>query len=203
MLIWIALAVALLILIVLAWRFLGNCPIAYRGLKLVDTKRFLEGFLLQLEVGSVLDLERESGPGFLQLALIDRRSGVEELEFGLLDAEWSRDRFDLVYNALRAAGHNCRLETASGNQEIPRFLRVQIRGKREELIQKAIQVLILAADQLGFDPQDRYALRMKGAISTEYQLSLADQMEQIPRANFIPRAIGGWLRRAATKKRRE
>ena len=51
MLIWITLATALLILVVLALRYLGDRPISYRGLLLVDTKRFLESFLLQMGFG--------------------------------------------------------------------------------------------------------------------------------------------------------
>jgi hypothetical protein len=44
-------------------------PIAYSGLLLTDLKRFVEGFLLQSAPGSVFALERETKPGFLQLAL--------------------------------------------------------------------------------------------------------------------------------------
>ncbi len=203
MLIWITLATALLILVVLALRFLGDRPISYRGLLLVDTKRFLESFLLQMGVGSVFVLEREPGPGFLQLALTDRHSEVEELEFGLPDAGWCRERFVLVHTALETAEHNCRLEVDRDNIAVPRFLRVRIKGNREELTPRLIQVLTLAAGQLGFDSEDRYTLRMKGSISSEYQRGLADQMEQMPRGGLIARTLAAWLRRSAKTDQEE
>lgn len=193
MLTWITLTIALLILIVVVWRLWGNRPISYRGLKLVDTQRYLESFVLQLNVGSVFVVERESGPGFLQLALTDRRHNGQELEFGLPHAEWSREQFDLVHNAMEAAGHICRLEAEPGNMAIPRFLRVRIVGNREELTARAIQVLELAAGQLGFHPEDRYTLQMKGSFSSEYLGKLADQMEHLPRGGVIARPTRCWV----------
>jgi hypothetical protein len=193
----------LLIFVAVAVRRLRDRPIPYRELLLVDANRFLESFLQQLDVGSVFVLERESGPGFLQLAVTDRRSDREELEFGLPDAGWCRERFDLVHNAMEAAGHICHVEADSGNIAIPRFLRVRIRGNREELTPMLIQVLTLAAGQLGFDSEDRYTLRMKGSISSEYQRNLAEQLEQMPRRGRIGRALAAWLRRSAKKHQRE
>ena len=54
--------------VLLRW---ANQPMAYSGLLLADSERFLNGFLLQFSTGSVCFFDRESGPGFLQLAMVN------------------------------------------------------------------------------------------------------------------------------------
>src|SRR5690242_8557277 len=82
-----------------AWRA-AHRPLPYRHLLLPQVERFLDVFLHQGGDGSVLMLSRESGAGFLQLALISRRGDKERLEFGLPDVDWSADHFDAVREAL-------------------------------------------------------------------------------------------------------
>lgn len=77
---------------------------------LSDITRFVEGFLLREGAGAVFLLERESGPGFLQLAITRRLADHEDVEFGLPDAVWSRNHFDLVHAAMENAGHTCSVE---------------------------------------------------------------------------------------------
>jgi hypothetical protein len=197
--IWFLVAILLLIFVVVAMRRLGERPIPYRELLLVDANRFLESFLQQSDVGSVFVMERESGPGFLQLAVTDRRSDRGELEFGLPDAGWCQGRFEFVHKAMETAGHTCRLEANPGNLAIPRFLRVRIRGNRDELTPMSIQVLTLAAGQLGFGSEDRYTLRMNATISSDYLQDLGEQLEQMPRGDSIGRALAAWMRRLAKK----
>ena len=201
--IWFLVAIVLLIIVVVPMRRLGERPIPYRALLLVDANRFLESFLQQSDAGSVFVLERESGPGFLQLAVTDRRRSHREIEFGLPDAEWCRGRFDFVHKAMETAGHTCRLEANPGNLAVPRFLRVRIRGNRDELTPVLIQVLTLAAGPLGFDSQDRYTLRMNATIGAKYMRDLAEQLEQMPRGGSIGRALAAWLLRSAKKHHRE
>jgi hypothetical protein len=200
--IWFLAAIVLLIMVVVVMRRLGERPIPYRALLLVDANRFLESFLQQSDVGSVFVLERESGPGFLQLAVTDRRRSHREIEFGLPDAEWCRGRFDFVHKAMETEGHTCRLEANHGNL-VPRFLRVRIGGNHDELTPVLIQVLTLAAGELGFDTEDRYTLRMNATISAEYMRDLAEQLEQMPRGGGIGRALAAWLLRSAKKDHRE
>lgn len=80
-----------------------NKPLPRRGVLLADLKRYVESFLLQLAAGSVLLMERESKPGFLQLAILERRDQRLGVEFGLPDADWSHDQFDLVHELLETA----------------------------------------------------------------------------------------------------
>jgi hypothetical protein len=56
-----------------------------------------------------------------------------------------------------------------------------------------LRLLELAASRLAFAVDDRYTLRMAGAISPEYQKKLAAQLEQLPRARLIGRMFAKWL----------
>jgi len=118
------------VVVLLRW---ANQPIAYRGLLLADSERFLHDFLLQFSTGSVCFFDRESGPGFLQLAIGERHGEQLEVEFGVPDAEWSREQFNSVHAAMDNAGHRNHVQTNLGNNDIPRFLRVYIQGNRREL----------------------------------------------------------------------
>jgi hypothetical protein len=200
--IWFIVGILILAVLVVVLLRLGGQPIAYRGLLLTDMDRFLKSFLQQSGAGSNFILERESGPEFLQLAVTGRRGDRLEVEFGLPDAAWSQKRFDLVHAAVGSAGYSYHVETNSGNMDIPRFLRVQIRGNRHELTLVLLHVLELAASQLEFEAKDRYTLRMSGPISSEYQQELATQLEQLPRSGRVGHALAAWLRRSAGTRQR-
>ena len=196
---WLIVGIALLTLVAVGLLRLLNRPIAYRGLRLSETERFLKGFLLQNGRGSVLFLERESGPGFLQLAVRERRGDWQEIEFGLPDAEWSREHFDLVHRAIVNEGHANDVETNDDNKDIPRFLRVYLEGNRDELIPVLLGFLELTVNLLEFKKDDTYNLRMIGDISSDYQNELAGELEQLPHTDLIVRKLAAWLRRSASR----
>lgn len=191
------------VVVLLRW---ANQPIAYRGLLLADSERFLHDFLLQFSTGSVCffdrESNRESSPGFFQLAIGARHGEQLEVEFGVPDAEWSRDKFDLVHAAIDSAGHRNHVQTNLGNNDIPRFLRVYLQGNRRELPFLLREVLELAAKQLEFRMEDRYTFRMSGTVSYEYQRELATQLEQLPRNHRIAGILAAWLRRSARTRSR-
>jgi len=174
-----------------------NKPIAYRGLLLTDIKRFVEGFLHQLGPGSVLLLEHETRRGFLQLAIVDRRDQWLKVEYGLPDADWSRDQFDQVHDAMENAGYSIEVETNEGNEQIPRFLRVYVEGNRSDLTVALLQVLETAANKLEFGVEDRYTLQVMGEAAPEYTDELATRLEQSPRGGgLFGRTITKFLRRS-------
>jgi hypothetical protein len=178
-----------------------NKPLAYRGLLLTDLKRFVETFLHQLRPGSVLLLERETKPGFLQLAISERRDQWREVEFGLPDAEWSHSQFDVVHAAMQSAGYSTEIEINEGNEQVPRFLRVYVEGNREDLTITLLQLLETAANKLEFAVEDRYTLQMMGETAPEYTRELATQLEQLPRGGWFTNMLGKYLRRSANRPR--
>jgi len=191
--------IALLTLVAVGLLRLASRPIAYRGLHLSDTERFLKGFLLQNGRGSVLFLDRESGPGFLQVAVRAHRGPWLEIEFGLPELDWSREHFDLVHRAIVNEGHANDVEANDDNKDIPRFLRVYLEGNRDELIHVLLGVLELTANLLEFKKDDTYTLRMMGDIGSEVKIELAGELEQLPHTNLIVRKLAAWLRRSASR----
>lgn len=175
-------------------------PIAYRGLLLTDIRRYVESFLLQLGPGSVLVLERETKPGFLQLAITERRDQWRRVEFGLPDDEWSTRVFDPVHTALASAGYDTHVETNDGNRRIPRFLRVHVEGNYHDLTLTLMQVLAIAANKLEFGVTDRYTLQMLGQIDPEHTRELAAKLEQLPRRSWFNSALAKYARRLGNRK---
>lgn len=176
-----------------------NKPIAYRGLLLTDLKRFLDSFLTSLAPGSVFLLERETKPGFLQLAMIERRDQWRKIEFGLPDDEWSHNQFDLVHAAMQGAGYSTQVETNEGNKQIPRFLRVYVEGNTDDLAIVLLQLFETAANQLQFGTQDRYTLQMLGETAPEYTRDVANRLEQLPRGGWFTRILAKFLRNSAKR----
>lgn len=196
---WIVSGIAVLLLFAIGVLRRAGQPIAYRGLHLTEINRFVDSFLEQAGAGSVLSLERESGPGFLQIAVVNRRGDRDELEFGLPDTHWSHAAFDSVRKALEASGCLCILEADSSNAVVPGFLRARFHGHRAELTSQVLEVFSLAAGCLGFNSEARYTLRMSATISPEYQRELADRLDSTTRGSRIARTMAAWLRRSSER----
>jgi hypothetical protein len=192
--IWIMIGAAVLLLfaVVFGLRRAGR-PIPYRGVHLAEVHRFVDSFLNQSGASSVFILERESGPGFLQIAVVDRLGGREQLELGLPDTEWSHSKFDSVKDALEAAGCFCTIDANSPPRVIQRFLRARFRGDHAELTSRVVAILSLVAATLGFSLDERYTLRMTGPTSPEYLRELANAIERTP--GPIGHILASWLRR--------
>jgi hypothetical protein len=172
-----------------------NKPLPHRGVLLADAKRYVESFLLQLAPGSVLLMERESKSGFLQLAILERRDQRLGVEFGLPDADWSHDQFELVHYAMDSAGYSTEVETNEDNEQVPRFLRVYVEGDRKDLTITLLELLETAASKLGFGVDDQYTVQMQGETDPQYIDDLATQLEQSPRRPWFGRTLAKFIRR--------
>lgn len=197
---WIWFIIGFILLLGVAVVFLrwAGKPIPYRGLELSNTEKFLNSFLQQLDTGSVFVLERESGAGFLQLAIREHKGDRLVVEFGIPDAEWSREHFDSLQAVMRNAGYSNQIESNASNNAVPRFLRVLIKGSRNELTAASLLVLQLAAKELEFKTDERYTLRMSGSASSEYQQELATQLEQLPTSGQFGHLLAKLLRRGTS-----
>ena len=172
-----------------------NKPLPHRGVLLTNVERYVKDFLHQFASGSVLLMERESKPGFLQLAILERRDQRVGVEFGLPDADWSHDQFDLVHYAIDSAGYSTEVETNEGNEQVPRFLRVYVEGERKDLTITLLELLETAASKLGFGVDDQYTLQMQGETDPEYVDELATKLEQSPRRPWFGRTLAKFIRR--------
>jgi len=112
--------------------------------------------------GGFFIADRETGPGFLQLALRDYGHMQCTLEFGLPETDWSAERFDAVVAGLKSARFEPTVDHGRGS--VSRFLRVVIAGPEPHVIQRADQLLALAARDLGWSEGVRFRVKFGGAI---------------------------------------
>jgi hypothetical protein len=110
-------------------------------------------------------LEREDGPGFFQLELIENgRDRV--LEFGLPDVVWTGDVFTKVERSLLSAGFFPRVERATGCAKVRRFLRVPTSGTGWRAAEETQRLLAVVADALGWGTEGWFTVRFEGNPTT-------------------------------------
>jgi hypothetical protein len=102
-----------LLLIVAFWHW-GKRPIYRRKVPVDGLQVSIDSFLVQTSPGSVLTLDRESGPGFLQLRLASTTAEWQTVEFGLPRTGWSADAFEGLTARLQQSGFAPELESSSG-----------------------------------------------------------------------------------------
>jgi hypothetical protein len=152
---------ALLIGAVAFWWF-GKQPVTHRRIPLSGLHRFVASLPAQMASGGFFIADRESGPGFLQLALSNYGQMQCTLEFGLPELDWSKERFEAVTSALKAAHYDPVVEPGQG--AVSRFLRVIIAGPEENVIARSDQLLSLVSRELGWENRDTFRVRFGGSI---------------------------------------
>lgn len=170
------------------------------GLRLGDLPASLYWFLRQAGEASVLLLDRESGSGFLQFRVMSRKDNRLQVDFALPDADWCRDAFDRIEQALERAGYFCLVEMDGSNQQVPRFLTVRLRGTPDELNVRMCELLHEVALRLGFGSGESYTLRTTTTISADYQRYLVNELERSVPSGRLSRILTSWLRRSAAKR---
>ena len=139
----------------------GKRPVIYRRILLSGLRRFVASLPAQMSPGGFFIADRESGPGFLQVALREYGHVECTLEFGLPQVDWSADRFPAIVAALQTARFDPIVEPAEGS--VSRFLRVLIRGPEPHVIQRSMQLLQLVARELGWETTFR--VRFGGSLA--------------------------------------
>jgi len=175
-------------------------PYIQSGLRLSELSKSLHWFLGEAGAASVLVLDRESGGGFLQFRVTDRKDNRLQIDFGLPDADWCRRSFDGITEALERAGYFCVMETDRSNHEVPRFMTVRLRGTPGELNDRMCGLLHEVAPRLGFASGELYTLRTTTTISADYQRHLAHDLERAVPPGGLSRILSSWLRRSAAKR---
>ena len=175
-------------------------PYIQPGLRLNELPESLYWFLREAGTASVLVLDRESGSGFLQFRVMSRKENRLQVDFGLPDADWCRDAFDRIGQALERAGYFCVVETDGSNQEVPRFMTVRLRGTPGELNVRMCELLHEVALRLGFGSGESYTLRTTTTISADYQRYLVNEPERSVPSGRLSRILTSWLRSSAAKR---
>ena len=173
-------------------RFLKD-SIPHTGLLLSDLTHFLNDFLHSMRTGSLFHLQHETKPGFFKLTMTRRQHKWVQVEFGLPEEDWSRNQFDQVREAMLQAGHTTYVEEKSDNNQLRRYLRVYVQGNWNELTPTLIQVLELAAKQLGYEASDRYSLRGAGIANFDYMHERSTQIDEKIKRSRLGRGCVGRL----------
>ena len=86
------------------------------------------------------------------MAVTEANGNWRTVEFGLHpDADWARAVFEDVQTVLRSSSFAPQIETGTTGEEVPRFLRVILKGPSETLVPQLGQVLSLVASVLRWD----------------------------------------------------
>jgi hypothetical protein len=157
---WTFVAIGLLGVVSLRW--LAKRRIVYRGVPLPGLRRFVSSLLARADGGFFI-ADRESGPGFLQLALRQYRAGQCSVEFGLPDVDWSRNEFDAVVAALEKESFAPGVEPGEGS--VSRFVRVLVAGPEARVIERSMSLLDLVARSLGWNEETTFRVRFGGSLA--------------------------------------
>lgn len=141
----------------------GRRPVIYRRVPLSSLRQFVASLTAQMAPGGFFIADRESGPGFLQLALRDYGHLQCTLEFGLPEVEWSAKALPRVEASLKAAHFETAVEPGRG--AVPRFLRVLIAGPEPSVIERSEQLLGMVVRDLGWGPDTTFRVHFGGSLA--------------------------------------
>jgi hypothetical protein len=159
---------------------------------------WVNSLVLRYAPGGCLTAVSNDGPGFLLLGVTGREADWRRVEFGLPDAEWSRESFALAVATLEEGAAESHLEHDPGNADEPRFLWVTLTGQQDAVALRATDLLRRAAGVLSFPPGGTYTMSLTGREHPEYLRTVAAQVEAhtaLPR--WLGRRLGAFVRREA------
>jgi hypothetical protein len=159
---WLIATVAVMLLVAALWRW-GMRPTYYRNMTLEELGRSIDSFLVQMTPGSTLIANRQSGAGFVQLAIHSASGQWQSVEFGLPETEWSQDNFDRLVKTLGREGFPVILDAGSSDR-VRRFLRVAVTGESASLGAQLHQLFRLAHGALGWAPGEQFTVHFEGGL---------------------------------------
>ena len=154
-------------------------------------RRFLEDFVAQLGLGSVLVIEHEQGPATFQFTVRDRTDRLRGLMFTFPERGWSQSYFDEVGEIAKRIGADIRIVPSDG-QEVGRYLQATILGEPTTLVGDAHTLLSRVSELIALGPDAHYTVHARGSFNREYSREIAEQLVPLAgerrRARLIRRA---------------
>lgn len=136
-------------------------PIYYRNVERDEIERFIKGLLDVGADGSLLIIQHEGSPRFIQFAKYIENETKTNLHFGFPDAPWSRESFESLEKKLKSAGIKYKIQLTSDNEYVRKFLNVDnIRD-----IATAVRIANIAFDVMGLDEKEKFKIHYEGYIS--------------------------------------
>ncbi len=142
-------------------------PMAHRGVTVTAVKPLLYQFVADGAQGSLLVLEREGGPGLLQLRYCRKEGSDRSIEFGLPLVDWSAASFDKVSQDLGRAGFAVDTQGGGSCGAVRRFMRVCARGSTEGLAADCWRMLSIARDSLGWKEDNTFSVHVERPLRSQ------------------------------------
>jgi hypothetical protein len=163
-LMWYLIALIVILLLVFVWWI--QRPLYHRRVRPEEFERFLGEFLNQGAEGSLLFIQHENSPRFVQFAKYCSNQGQTILHFGFPDAPWSRQYFDPLAKTFQTLGIEFNITTGEGL--IHKFLEIDL--EKEDLQNKILMGAHLARvafKVMGVGENERFKVQFKGDLSVE------------------------------------
>lgn len=161
---WYVIALIFVLLVIFLWWI--QRPLYYRRVKPEEFGRFLRDFLNQGADGSLLFIQHEASPKFVQFAKYcsDQRQTI--LHFGFLDAPWSREYLDPLAKKFQTLGIDFKITTGEGL--IHRFLEIDLEKEDlENKISKGAHIARVVFEVMGLSENDSFKVHFEGDLSVE------------------------------------
>ncbi|HEU4557228.1 MAG TPA: hypothetical protein VFS20_05240 [Longimicrobium sp.] len=184
------------------WLEMRRARRACSAVLLGEVRGWVEAMLRKYAPGGYVIAHANGRDGFLQLALTGRKRNWRRVELGVPDCEWSRPNFDVAVLLLSEGASTWMVEENPGNADVPRFLRVILQGRSENVLKRAASLLHRAADVLDFPADQRYRIEMHGDDHPDYTREGADYIDQMRGPRWLLRPIAASLRKDADNAER-
>lgn len=175
---------------------------ACSAVSLEEVRGFVERMLEKRARGAFLIAHANGREGFLQLALTGRKRDWRRVELGVPDCEWSRPNFDVAVLLLSEGASTWMVEEHPDNPNVPRFLRVTLQGRSENVLKRSAVLLHRAANVLEFPPDQRYRIEVNGRDHPDYMRAMADRADQMEGPRWLLRWAAASLRKDADEAER-
>jgi len=153
-------AVVVATLLYLGLRWLSQ-SVHYRGTQFDNLPPLLQ-MLFRLDCGGILVIDHEGGPGFFQLAVTANAPDAKQIEFGLPRTEWTESSFDDIVDVARERGWDYVLESDEGEAQVRAFLRIRMRGSKNELESACMDVLRTVKERMRLPESQSYDVHATG-----------------------------------------
>jgi hypothetical protein len=159
---WFTIAITVALLVVFMWWM--RRPLYHRNVKPEEFERYVRGFVNQCTDGSLIFVEHEGSPRFVQFAKRRSNGSRTVLQFGFPDVEWSRGYFDTMVNTFQAL--EFRYIITKGEGPVRRFLELNlVVDDPEDSVIAASRVARVAFKAMGLDEGATFRVHVKGNLS--------------------------------------
>ncbi len=193
---WYVIALTLVLLVILLYWIRPS--LHYRRVKPEEFAGFLRDFLKQGADDSLMFIQHEASPRFVQFAKYCSDQGQIILHLGFPDAPWSREYFDSLAKRLQALGIDFKITTGEGL--IHRFLEIDL-GKEdlENKISNGAHIARVVFEAMGLSESDNFKVYFEGGLSAEAARPSLEALRDDPN-KLVRRLSRHYLEKLSAKK---